>query len=193
MKLFFTAAILLTALISCVPVQVAPTITVEKKLFKSKTWNVAVFDLDYEFEEEGTISISKYKSAGKDGGRVVAGILAAELGKLDNVNIIERQRITQLLDEQAVQQSGVVDFETAVKVGKLVGADAIVLGDLTDYVSWENIGAYGSTISFSIRMVDIQSSRVLLNASISRVHTGVEPFSAVQLTAKELVQNIISQ
>lgn len=193
MKLFFTAAILLTALISCVPVQVAPTITVEKKLFKSKTWNVAVFDLDYEFEEEGTISISKYKSAGKDGGRVVAGILAAELGKLDNVNIIERQRITQLLDEQAVQQSGVVDFETAVKVGKLVGADAIVLGDLTDYVSWENIGAYGSTISFSMRMVDIQSSRVLLNASISRVHTGVEPFSAVQLTAKELVQNIISQ
>jgi len=190
MKLYLLLLLIFGVFISCAPLQVAPTISIEKNLFQSKTWNVAVLDLDYEFEEEGTISISKYKSAGKDGGRVVAGILAAELASLNNIKTIERQRVAKIIDEQALQQSGLVNSESAVEIGKLVGADAVIIGELTDYVAWENIGAYGSTISFSMRMIETKSSNVILNTAISRVHTGVEPFSAVQLTTRELVKKI---
>lgn len=52
---------------ACAPVQVAPTVTVNQNLLTSRLWNVAVFDLNYEFEDEGTVSISKYKSAGTNG------------------------------------------------------------------------------------------------------------------------------
>ena len=190
MKSLITTIFVLIGLMSCAPVQVAPTITVEKNILQSKTWNVAVLDLDYEFEEDGMTGITKYKSAGKDGGRVVAGILAAELGKLDNVKIIERSRVEKIIEEHALQQSGMVNSKSAIEIGKIAGADAVVIGELTDYVAWESIGAYGSTISFAMRLVDTKSSQVLVNASISRVHTGVEPFSAVQLTTKELVDNI---
>jgi len=193
MRLYLLLTLIVGFVIACAPVQVAPTISIEKKLFQSKTWNIAVLDLEYVFEEEGTITISKYKSAGRDGGRVVAGILAAELANLDNINIIERQRVTKIMDEQSLQQSGMVNSESAIEIGELVGADAVIIGELTDYVAWENIGAYGSTISFSMRMIETKSSNVILNTAISRVHTGAEPFSAVQLTTRELVNNIKSQ
>lgn len=193
MKLYLLFIFIVGVTVSCAPMQVAPTLSLEKKLFQSKNWTVAVLDLDYEFEEEGTISISKYKSAGKDGGRVVAGILAAELGQLENMSIIERQRIAKVIEEQALHQTGLIDSQSAMEIGKLVGADGVVMGELTDYVAWENVGGYGSTISFSMRMTDVQTGKVIINAAISRVHVGVEPFSAVQLTTKELIENIKSR
>ena len=72
----------------------------------------------------------------------------------------------------------------------MLGADAVVIGELTDYVYWENISGYGSTVSFSIRMVDLQSSKVIINSSISRIRSDTEPFVNVQLTTKELIENI---
>ena len=72
----------------------------------------------------------------------------------------------------------------------MLGADAVVIGELTDYVYWENISGYGSTVSFSIRMVDLQSSKVIINSSISSVRPDTEPFVNVQLITKELIENI---
>ena len=72
----------------------------------------------------------------------------------------------------------------------MVGADAVVIGELTDYVYWENVAGYGSTVSFSIRMVDVQTNKVILNSSISRVRHNTEPFANVQLTTEELVNTI---
>ncbi len=190
---YLTAVLIPVLFVSCTPVQVAPTVSVEKDIFFARQWNVAVLDLNYEFEEEGAVSLSKYKSAGKNGGRVVAGLLAGALAEMSNLTIIERTQITRLLDEQALQQSGVIDTETAKKVGRLTGADAVVVGDLTDYLIWEAIGSYGSTISFSIRIIDVQSGRILANAAISRVRTLVDSFANVQLTAAELVKSIKQQ
>ena len=72
----------------------------------------------------------------------------------------------------------------------MLGADAVVTGELTDYVYWENISGYGSTVSFSIRIVDLQSSKVIINSSISCIRSDTEPFVNVQLTTKELIENI---
>ncbi|MBN2011412.1 hypothetical protein JW960_18920 [candidate division KSB1 bacterium] len=117
-------------LISCAPGQIVPTISMDKANLSGKQWNVAILDLNYEFENEGKIGITHYVSAGKDGGRVVAGLLAAELAKLENVNIIERGQVTKLIDEQAFQQTGAIDPESAIEIGKLVGAEAVLIGDL---------------------------------------------------------------
>jgi len=182
--------VILISMFSCVPVQVPPTITMEKDMLFSKNWNVAVLDLNYEFEEDGTMSMTNYKSAGKDGGRVVANLVASELSTLNNFKMIERSEIARLLDEQALQQSGIIDPDEAKKIGKMAGADAIILGELTDYIIWENITGGGSTISFSLRMIDLQSSRVIMSAAISRARPYVDSFANIQLTAKEIVEAI---
>lgn len=190
MKFFILIVIVFLAATSCVPVQVAPSISMEKDILFSRNWNVAVLDLNYEFEEEGTLNMTHYLSAGKDGGRVVANLLTSELSNIDNFKLIERSEIAKLLDEQALQQSGVISPENAIEIGKMAGADAVILGDLTDYIIWDNISGGGSTISFSIRMIDLQSSRVIMNAAISRARPYVDSFANAQLTTKEIVDEI---
>lgn len=193
MKIKYFIPMLLGFLTACSATQIAPTISMDADNLFVKTWNLAVIDLNYEFEGEGKISINHYVSAGRNGGRVVAGLLAAELANLENIKVVERGRITKLIDEQVLQQSGAIDSKSAIQIGKLVGADAVVVGDLTDYLIWDNVGGFGSTISYSMRMIDVQSGRILLNASISRVRPFVDAFPNAQLTTRELVESILKK
>jgi curli biogenesis system outer membrane secretion channel CsgG len=162
----------------------------EKDLFTSKTWQVAVLDLNYLSEGEGDISGTHYISAGEDGGTIISGLLATELLNLKNIKIIEREKISRIFEEQVLQQSGMINSESAIKVGKLAGADAVILGDVSDYVYWENTGVTGTTVSFSMRMIEVKTGNVVLNGSISRIRSLVDIFPNAQLTTKELVAAI---
>lgn len=188
-KVYFGLGILFL-LSACGPTQVAPTISIENEILQSKEWNVAVIDLNYEFEESGLEGAVYVKSAGADGGKVVAGVLASELANIDKIQIVERSQMDDVLAEQSIQMTGAIDTETVVKIGQLIGVDAIIVGNLTDYVSWNAVAVYGSTITFSVRMIDTESGRVVLSGAISRVRSGMEPFPNVQVTTKELVDSI---
>lgn len=172
---------------SCASLSVPPGVSVDHDVFFSRSWHVAVLDLNYEFEDEGRIGATEYVSAGVDGGNVISGLLAMELSSLDNLTIIERDNIAEILEEQSFQLSGMTDPDSAIDLGRLSGADAVVVGDLTDYVYWENTGVTGTTVSFSMRMIDVETGKVLLNGSISRVRTLVDIFPNAQLTTKELI------
>jgi curli biogenesis system outer membrane secretion channel CsgG len=182
--------LILAVFAACAPAYLPPTVSMDRDLLTSRNWKVAVLDLNYEFEGSGAIGSMEYLGAGKDGGKVVAGILAANLAELPNITIVERGQIAKVLEEAALQQSGVADTGSVVRIGRLLGADAVITGDLTDYVLWEARGTSGTTISFSIRMIDTDSGRVLLNASITRPRPLVDTFANVQMTCKELVDDI---
>lgn len=183
-------ALVLISLSSCMPSKVAPSVTVKKDYFKDKPLKIAIVDFNYEFEGEGTKGATKYVSAGKDGGHVISNILASELNNMDGFQILERSEIEKLLDEQKLQVSGVIDESSAVEIGKMIGADAVILGDVTDYLEWTNTGVVGSTVTFSARLVDIESSQMMLSTSISRIRFGVQAFHNVQLSVQEVSKKI---
>ena len=58
----------------------------------------------------------------------VAELLITELSRNGNIRVVERDRLQQLLDEQNLSASGRVDKETAVRVGKLLGAGHMLMG-----------------------------------------------------------------
>ncbi len=82
--------------------------------------------------------------------------MIAQLVNLRRFTVIERAVLEKVLKEQQLQVSGLVDEKTAVSVGKIVGADAIILG---------NISAIGSATTVSARVIDTQSSEVLVAKS----------------------------
>ncbi|MCP5003778.1 MAG: hypothetical protein GY941_07475 [Planctomycetes bacterium] len=175
------------------PVQVPLTFTIEKDVFFARHWNVAVVDLNYNYEKEGQVGPTHWVSNGSNGGRVVAGLLASELAKLDNISVVERGAMDKVLAEQALQLSGVVDTETSIKIGRIVGAEAVLTGELTDYVLWDNPAGYGSTIACSIRMIDVQSGNVILSSAISRSRLFMDVLANCQLTIAEIVVGIQKQ
>jgi len=78
--------------------------------------------------------------------------LIAELVALDRYQILSRDRIHELLQEQGLTQTGSIDSERAVKIGKLIGVESFMYG----YVSMEN----GKAI-LSLQLIKTDSSVIL--------------------------------
>ncbi|HOZ41534.1 MAG TPA: CsgG/HfaB family protein [Flavobacteriales bacterium] len=49
------------------------------------------------------------------------------------LKIVDRENIERILEEQRLGLSGVVDEQTAVRVGNLIGAQAVLMGTVMDY------------------------------------------------------------
>ncbi len=58
----------------------------------------------------------------------MAEVLITELSRNPTIRVVERDRLQQLLEEQDLSASGRVDAETAVRVGKILGARHMLLG-----------------------------------------------------------------
>ncbi len=73
-------------------------------------------------------------SIGKDAkdfdgiGKGVMDLLITDLASNPKVRVVDRERVQQILAEQNLTKSGAIDAETAVKVGKLLGACYSIYG-----------------------------------------------------------------
>ncbi|MCD6296211.1 MAG: hypothetical protein J7M30_03550 [Deltaproteobacteria bacterium] len=61
----------------------------------------------------------------------VTDMFIAELSKNKLFRIVERQRIKEVIEEMKLSMTGLLDPETAIEVGKLVGARYFIFGTIT--------------------------------------------------------------
>jgi PDZ domain-containing protein/curli production assembly/transport component CsgG len=98
-------------------------------------------------------------AAAQGSGSRVAGILTTLLLDLD-INMVERAKLEEVFKEQVVQLQYADDADV-LRVGKLVGAQAFVVGEVQQ---WERtVGEQVSRVSLAFRMVDVESGVVLFN------------------------------
>ena len=92
-------------------------------------------------------------------GSRVTGIVTTLLLDLD-VNMVERTELDEVFKEQVVQLQHADDADV-LKVGKLVGAQAIVVGEVQQWERTE--GEQIRRVSLALRMIDVESGVVLFN------------------------------
>lgn len=78
---------------------------------------------------------------------------------ISDATVVDRGNVDKVIEEQQLQLSGLVDSETAVQIGKLIGSQFIVIGDIsfvgskyylrTKLVNVETAEVYGSSISIT--------------------------------------------
>ncbi len=69
------------------------------------------------------------------------------------ISVIDRQNMDAMLKEQELSQSGTIDPETAKRIGKVTGADAILV------LEW-----YGGMYPLAkLRMIDAESGAILMS------------------------------
>ena len=101
-------------------------------------------------------------------GRGMAKMLTSALVESGRFKVVERspEVIESILKEQKLSLSGVIDSNTAVSVGKLLGAQSVVIGEVSDF-GIRKTGSYtGLTGSRSI------TTRMVVDARIVDVETG---------------------
>jgi TolB-like protein len=61
-------------------------------------------------------------------GRAMSSMMISDLSVIDRIQLVERERIEEVMAELDLQSSGRVDPETAVSLGMIVGAEYMVFG-----------------------------------------------------------------
>ncbi|MFY7951282.1 MAG: CsgG/HfaB family protein [Armatimonadaceae bacterium] len=107
----------------------------------------------------------------------VADMLTGELARA-GFDVVERARMKDILAEQGLAKEGVLDPETAVRAGKLLGAKYLVLGTVADWGMRER-GISGLRLPDPLRSgkttqvgVGVAIARAVLDFRVVDVETG---------------------
>jgi len=66
-------------------------------------------------------------------GELAAYKLTEYLVQTNRFTVLEREKIDKILQEQGLSMTGVIDQNSAVEIGKLLGVDALIFGNVTAY------------------------------------------------------------
>jgi len=105
---------------------------------------VAVFDFD-NAAVQGGLTNPFFQTTPPNLGKAAADLLITRLVEDGTVRVIERSAIDKLLAEQNLSNTERTDPQTAAKLGKVLGVDAIVLGTITHYDYADNMTGGGGT------------------------------------------------
>jgi len=110
--------------------------------------------------EKKTIAILDFESIGSEEylGKAVAEIIRTELVETRKFRVVERAQIKKALSEQELQTSGAIDDESAVQIGKLLGADLIIVGSVVKI---------GTSYTINSRLIDVQTGEVQLGRNVT--------------------------
>ena len=83
----------------------------------------------------------------------LADMLITELSKIQALRVIERNQLQQMIEEMKLGQSGMVDEQTAQKVGRLLGAQTLLLGSY--------VAMFGGKMRIDARIVEVETGRTI--------------------------------
>jgi curli biogenesis system outer membrane secretion channel CsgG len=139
---------------------------------------IAVMDFDY-------ATVQSYSSAmfgtNVDVGKGIADLLVTGLVKDGSFSIIERKALDKIMAEQNFSNSNRADPNSAAKIGKLLGVDAILVGSITEFGnetkktnlgggggSWRGLGVGGighsnskANVGINARLVNVDTGEIL--------------------------------
>lgn len=107
-------------------------------------------------------------------GRVVTNMLASELAARDAFTVVERRKLAAVLEEQDLARSGRLEPAEGAKIGRLTGAQYLVMGTITafepDVEVTRSKGVFGpgrverierqAYLAIDLRVVDTTSGEV---------------------------------
>lgn len=86
--------------------------------------------------------------------------LTTKLFQIGALDVVERTLIDKILAELKLQSTGVIDPDTARKIGQIAGVEAIVTGTITDFPS---------SAAVNCRLIDVQTGRLIAAAQVELV------------------------
>jgi PDZ domain/Curli production assembly/transport component CsgG len=139
-----------------------------------------------------TMAVMLFEDApqGPGSGSRVAGIVTTLLLDLD-INMVERAKLDEVLKEQVIQLTH-ADDANVLKVGRLVGAQAIIVGGVEQWERQEQ--GRSNKVSLSLRMIDVETGQLLFNGEGHLADfTSDDPEGSARLIAHRIIARFGAQ
>lgn len=113
------------------------------------------FDKDLEISEQYRIALFPLHSLTEDVAEfkdVVEDELTAHFLNSNLFILLERKMIDKIIEEMKLQVSDLMDISTSVEIGRLIGAQFIIVG---------SISSYKKNLILSTRILDVETGRIM--------------------------------
>jgi len=120
------------------------------------------------------------KNTNKKNAEAVTELLRTSLFNTGRFVVVEREKISQVLEEQQFQSTGLTVMDQAVEIGRLLNVQKIMAGSLS---------RLGDTFVLNTRIVDVQSG--VVDLAVSKKSTGGE--ENLPETIDELARTIMDR
>lgn len=129
------------------------------------------------------IAITEFTPSGVDNitARNISDRFSYELSKTKKFEIVEREMMNKILEEQKFQKSGCVADECAVEIGQMIGVSLIVAGSVSKI---ENF------YSLNIRLIDVESGKIIYQ-DMDDFEGSVKDF--IQITIKNTAMRMAAE
>ncbi|HEY6375133.1 MAG TPA: CsgG/HfaB family protein [Edaphobacter sp.] len=158
------------------------SLLVTASLFAQEKRRVAVMDFNY---ATVATSVAAIFGTNQDVGKGIVDLLIDRLVNDGTYRVIERQAMSKLIAEQNFSNSNRADPASAAKIGKLLGVDTIIVGDITQFGRDDHntsaggvgstLGHYGlggigvhkakAVVAVTARMVDVNTGEILASVT----------------------------
>jgi TolB-like protein len=112
-------------------------------------------------------------------GKAITAMLVTEFSNREGIQVIERAQLNDMLREQDLVLSGRVDESSAIEIGKMLGAQYVLLGQASSIVD---------NLRMDIRAVDVETSEIV--AVLKKSDRTSELLSVVVALADEFGQQL---
>jgi len=111
-------------------------------------------------ETKKTIAVLDFESIGSEEhlGKAVSEIMRTELIDTNRYLVVERAQISKALSEQKLQMYGLIDDKSAIELGKMLGADLIVIGSVVKI---------GTSYTINSRIIDTKTGEAKLGKNVT--------------------------
>ena len=107
---------------------------------------------------------SKAEGVSNRQAEAVGDVFTRVLTGVDGISVLERERLEDILEELNLSMSGLVDDETAVKVGKLKGCQYMLMGSVTGLTKSRD--GFSIPILFTPLDLDLKNQKVTATLDI---------------------------
>ncbi|MFH0974607.1 MAG: CsgG/HfaB family protein [Spirochaetota bacterium] len=108
------------------------------------------FDTQKKIEK---VVVFPFQITGTKCGSEFSDAVSHQFVKSEKVDVVEREALDKLIDEDKLSMTGLIDERKAAAIGKKLGVDAIILGRGTA----EEVKGYNCIKSFSLKMISVET------------------------------------
>lgn len=118
---------------------------------------------------------------GGDDAKVLADGIRSELVNSGEYTMVSRSDMVKIMEEQQFQLMGMVDEETSVELGKILGAQYLVTGSLSKV---------GINYFLTAKMINVETSELVASESAKAISVSTLSTTGVPKVAKKLIKKI---
>lgn len=132
-------------------------------------------------ETKPSVAVLDFESMGTEDylGKAVAEIMRTALVSNTQYRVVERAQINKAISEQKFQKSGIIDDKSAVEIGKVLGADLIIVGSVV---------RIGNAYTINSRMIDVKTGEAKLGKNVTGTNLNL-----ITAMSNELVENLFGR